>query len=117
MTAASMIILHQLQLTCWTAGLTTTNATQEKILYTATIIIQLGRINTPTPTYVVGFGESMLITLVGLDCTVRLRIATSYTIYLKVVDGINPYENSHTIVLSYVKVPLTVNRYEPSLSS
>ena len=76
--------------------------------------IQLGRINTPTPTYVAGFGESMLITWVGLDCTVQRRIATSYTINLKVVDGINPYENSHTNVFSYVKVPLPVNRYEPA---
>ena len=68
--------------------------------------------NTPTPTYLTGFGESMLITWVGLDCTVR-RITTSYTINLKVVDGINPYENSHTNVF-YVKGPLSVNRYEPA---
>ena len=76
--------------------------------------IQLGRINTLTPTYVAGFGESMLITWVRLDCTVRRRIATLYTINLKVVDGVNPYENSHTNVFSYIKVPLPVNRYEPA---
>ena len=71
--------------------------------------IQLGRINTPTPMYVAGFGESLLMTWTGLDCTVQRCIATSYTIHLKLVDGINPYENSHSNVLSYVKVPLTVN--------
>ena len=53
------------------------------------------------------------MTWIGLDCTVR-RIATSYTIHLNVVDGINPYENSHNNIFLYVQVPFPVNRYEPS---
>ena len=75
--------------------------------------VHLGRINTPTPMYVAGFGESLLMTWIGLDCTVR-HTAILYTIHLNVVDGINPYENSHNNIFSYVKVPLPVNRYEPS---
>ena len=64
--------------------------------------------------YVAGFGESLLMTWIGLDCTVQHRIAASYTIHMNVVDGINPYENSHNNIFSYVKVPLPVNRYKPS---
>ena len=41
--------------------------------------ISLGLINTPLPVYVAGFGESLLLTWVGLECSVRRCIATSYT--------------------------------------
>ena len=76
--------------------------------------ISLGFINTPTPVYVAGFDESMLLTWVGLECSIRRYVATSYTINLNVVDGTNPYKNTHNTVFTYVKVPPQVSRYEPS---
>ena len=76
--------------------------------------LSLGFINTPTPVFVAGFGESMFLTWVGLECSIRRCVATSYTINLNVVHGINPYENTHNTVFTYIKVPPQVSRYEPS---
>lgn len=73
--------------------------------------IALGLINIPKPVSVAGFGESMLLTWVGLECSVRRRVATSYTINLKVVNGINPYKNTHDTIFTYVKVPPQISRY------
>ena len=56
----------------------------------------------------------MLLTWVGLKCTVRRRVDTSYTIRLQVVDGTNPYQNTHDTVFTYIKVPPQISRYEPS---
>ena len=47
------------------------------------------------------------------ECSVHGRIATSYTITIKVVNGINPYENTHTDIFTYVKVPPQMSQYEP----
>ena len=38
----------------------------------------------------------------------------SYIIHLNVVDGISRYEDTHNTLLTYVKVPPQVSRYEPS---
>ena len=72
-----------------------------KIMYNRTKFqhtIALGLINIPKPVYVAGFGESMLLTWVGLECSVRRRVVTSYTINLKVVNGI--HMKTHTTPFS-----------------
>ena len=66
--------------------------------------VQLGRIYNSSTVYVAGFQESMLLTWIGLDSYVQRRAETSYTTTIRIVDGINPYENKHSEVFTYVKV-------------
>lgn len=74
--------------------------------------VYLGTISNSTPVYVAGFEESMLLTWIGLDCSIQRRTETSYTISIKIVDGTNPYENNHSEVFTYIKVPPRVSQYE-----
>lgn len=67
----------------------------------------------PGGSYVCTFNESMLLTWVGVECSVQRRLATAYSISVNVIDGPNPFENGCTTVFTYSKVPLPVNRYEP----
>ena len=67
-----------------------------------------------SPTFVAVFGESMLLTWIGLQCRVQRLIDTSYTVKINAVNGTNPYECHHEEIFTFVKVPLPVSRYEPS---
>ena len=60
----------------------------------------------PGGAYVCTFNESMLLPWVGVECLVQHRLATVYSISVKVIDGSNPFESSHTTVFTCSKVPL-----------
>ena len=73
--------------------------------------VSLREITTPSPTYVAGFGGSMLLTWIGLNCTVKRTVDTSYTLHLKVVDGPHLFENQHREIFTYV--PPQISCFEP----
>lgn len=68
----------------------------------------------PNVYYVCSFTESLLLTWIGIECSVQRYTATSYNINLNVVDGMNPYSNKHNNVFSYYKINPPINRFEPS---
>lgn len=63
--------------------------------------------------YVGTFGESLLLTWVGLESQVHRRIDASTSITLKVVHGSDPFSSEHKDVAAYCKVPKPVRRQEP----
>lgn len=65
------------------------------------------------PYYVATFGESLLLTWVGLETRVHRRIAASTNITMKIVRGSDPFSSEHKDVAQYCKVPEPVRVQEP----
>ena len=76
-------------------------------------------IRLPTPIsesgsyYVASFGESLLLTWVGLETRVHRRFGASTNITLKVVRGNESFTSEHKDVAGYCKVSPPVCRQEP----
>lgn len=66
------------------------------------------------PRYVCSFDESLLITWIGLKCTVHRYMETATELKINVVEGVNPYTDNHCTLLHYCKVPPPINRFEPA---
>ena len=63
--------------------------------------------------YIATFGESLLLTWVGLETRVYRRIGASTSITVKIVHGSDPFSSEHTDLAAYSKVPPPVRLYEP----
>lgn len=62
--------------------------------------------------YVATFGESLLLTWIGLEAKVLHRIGDSTSIQVNVVSGSNPFDSYHNTAFHYCHVPLPVRRQE-----
>ena len=76
-------------------------------------IISIGDVHPQSPSYVCTFNEPMLLTWIGVECLVERRLATTYRFSVNVVEGSNPFVDSHTTIFNYSRVPLPISRYEP----
>lgn len=73
----------------------------------------LGDFYEQNPIYVCSFDESLLITWIGIECSIDRRVATAYDISINVVNGMHPFSDNHINIFTYTKVPLPVNKFEP----
>lgn len=77
-------------------------------------------IELPTPIresrayYIASFGESLLLTWVGIETKVDRRIGASTNMIVRVVLGNDPYTSEHKDVARYCKVPTPIRSQEPS---
>ena len=63
------------------------------------------------PVYVCSFEESLLITWIGLKCTVHRCVATATELKINVVEGVNPYIDNHYTLLHYCITGLNQNLF------
>ena len=75
--------------------------------------ISLGCLYDQSPTYIASFDESLLLTWIGIECSVQRRLATSYKIQMNIVNGMNRYADEHQPIFTYYKVTPPINRFEP----
>ena len=75
--------------------------------------VTIGELYPSISAYIATFDGHMLLTWVGVECTVHHWLATSYRININVVNGQNPYEDAHNSVYLYTKVPPPISRFEP----
>ena len=73
---------------------------------------QLPTISQSRAYYVATFGESLLLTWIGLEAKVLRRIGDSTSIQVNVVSGSNPFESCHSTAFHYCHVPPPVRRQE-----
>ena len=64
--------------------------------------------------YLATFSESLLLTWVGLEARVHRRLGASTYISVNVVEGSNPFNDSHKSIFEYCHVPMPVRKQEPN---
>ena len=74
--------------------------------------ISLGNLANQSPYYICTFGEPLLLTWVGIDCSIQRLLETAYTKNINVA-GINPFTDRHSTIFTYSKTPYQINRFEP----
>ena len=89
------------------------NVHHEKYKFVYSIPVTVTPINQSGDFYLATFTESLLLTCVGMEAKIHRRIGASTYTSVNIIEGCNPFSDSHKPVFEYCHVPPQIREQEP----